>query len=260
MWNDGNNILWYHFVKIVHHDAQNPLKIMPKLTLSHINLTPYSKMNVRLAVQTLSDTTARILKSEFPIGTFETSELCSKVNKFFDCLNARSQKECTLQLNENCAPYRVVNDARLKWLKDDFLQYLLKWKKSIENRPGNFTETQKDKMFLSHQTYKGIIITVNSTIEIVKYLVKYGEMFVLTERFNQDLLEEYFGKQRSLGRRNDNPSTQQFKYQANAIDMSMSVKRKEGSNTYSRCKKSKRSWSAVDHQPLEKRKPGHGLY
>ena len=29
--------------------------------------------------------------------------------------------------------------------------------------------------------------------------------FVLTKRLNQDCLEEYFGKHRALGRRNDNP-------------------------------------------------------
>ena len=34
--------------------------------------------------------------------------------------------------------------------------------------------------------------------------------FVLTERFNQDVLEEYFGRHRSIGRRNDNPDLYNF--------------------------------------------------
>ena len=60
-------------------------------------------------------------------------------------------------------------------------------------------------MFLSWQTYEGLKITVNSVIEATKFLLQEGMDFVLTERFCQDPAEEYFGKQRKLGRRNDNP-------------------------------------------------------
>ena len=41
-------------------------------------------------------------------------------------------------------------------------------------------------------------------IEATKYLLKEGFQFVLTERFHQDVLEEYFGYQRCIGRRDDN--------------------------------------------------------
>jgi hypothetical protein len=40
---------------------------------------------------------------------------------------------------------------------------------------------------------------------------------VLTERFCQDPLENYFGRQRSLGRRKDNPSLRDFGYNDNTI-------------------------------------------
>ena len=252
--------MWYHFVKIVQHDLDNPLKLVPKLTLGHINLTPYSKMNVRLATQILSETTSQVLKHFYPAGTFGTSELCSNANMFFDCLNARNQYECVKQLNENCAPYRVVNDNRFTKL-ENFLSYLYKWKQSVKDRTGNFTDTEREKMFLSHQTYKGILITVKSTIEVVKYLIKDAKMpYVLTERFNQDPLEAYFGAQRMFGRRNNNPSAYQVGYNANAIRLLRSTNKVEGGNTNDRNKKSKRSWSIVDDQTLEKRKPGDGLY
>ena len=42
--------------------------------------------------------------------------------------------------------------------------------------------------------------------------------FVLTERFCQDPVEEYFGNQRKLGRRSDNPDIHQFGYNANTIE------------------------------------------
>ena len=31
LWNDGEDILWYHFVKILQYDVNNTLKFLPKL-------------------------------------------------------------------------------------------------------------------------------------------------------------------------------------------------------------------------------------
>ena len=60
-------------------------------------------------------------------------------------------------------------------------------------------------MFISYQTYEGLQITIFSTIEAAKYLLQHGCSCVLTEKFNQDSLEEHFGNIRSVNRRNDNP-------------------------------------------------------
>ena len=50
-------------------------------------------------------------------------------------------------------------------------------------------------MFISKQTYEGIQITVYSAIYAVKFLLKEGFPYVLTERFCQDPAEEYFSVQ-----------------------------------------------------------------
>ena len=72
-------------------------------------------------------------------------------------------------------------------------------------------------MFLSSQTYEGVKITVHSVIELVKFLIIHKVSYVLTERFCQDPLENYFGKQRSSGARKDNPSLYDFGYNGNTI-------------------------------------------
>ena len=72
-------------------------------------------------------------------------------------------------------------------------------------------------MFLSWQTHEGIKITTHSSMELVKYLLNQGVPYVLTERFCQDPLENYFGQQRSIGRRKDNPSLRDFSYNDNTI-------------------------------------------
>lgn len=60
-------------------------------------------------------------------------------------------------------------------------------------------------MFISWQTQEGFQFTVYSVIEATQFLLQEGMEFVLTERFCQDSLEDYFGHQCKLGRRNDNP-------------------------------------------------------
>ena len=77
---------------------------------------------------------------------------------------------------------------------------------------------------------------------------------MLTEPFCQDVLEEYFGRQRGIGQRNENPTIFQFGYNDNIIRMQRSVVNFIG-NT--RCKyknKKATSWNYIDNQLLPKRK------
>ena len=67
-------------------------------------------------------------------------------------------------------------------------------------------------MFLSPQTYEELKIAVYSHIEAIQFLLGEGFQYVLSERFVQDVLEDYFDHQRSKGGRSDNPTAQQFWY------------------------------------------------
>ena len=66
--------------------------------------------------------------------------------------------------------------------------------------------------------------------------------FVLTERFNQDVLEEHFGKHRSIGHRNDNTDLYNFDYNSNNI----CIQREDHE------KKRRVSWVSVENAPLPK--------
>ena len=87
----------------------------------------------------------------------------------------------------------------------------------MKERPGAYTKSEKQKMFVSSQTYEGLKITVHSVIELVMFLIIHKVSYVLTERFCQGPLEKYFGKQRSSGARKDNPSFYDFGYNDNTI-------------------------------------------
>ena len=76
--------------------------------------------------------------------------------------------------------------------------------------------------------------------------------YVLKERLCQDPVEEFFGKQRQLGRRSDNPGINQFGYNSNAIRIERSISCQIG-NTRGR-KDRKRSWVHVTDEKLPCRK------
>ena len=79
-------------------------------------------------------------------------------------------------------------------------------------------------MFISWQTFESLQITCHSTVELIKYLLSNNVKYVLSERFSQDPLENYFGRQRSMGSRRDNPNARVFGYQDNTIRNSKSFK------------------------------------
>ena len=97
--------------------------------------------------------------------------------------------------NALLAPYRSTTDSRFDWLENVFLKYLADCLSSTQTRAGSFTPDQRAKMLLSIQTYKGLQITVKSVVQLTKFLLGEGFEGVLTERFCQDDVEEYFGYQ-----------------------------------------------------------------
>ncbi len=212
MWNDGEYLVFQHITDLFHSDQRFALHALPKLTLDHIALTSFSKMKVRLAVQVLSKSVAISLQETERDDVTGTAEFCDMMNKFFDCTNVRSLTEHVRKMNSLIMPYESPEDERLTWLKDVFLNYLDNWKQSISTREGNYTPDERQRMFLSSQTYEGLKITVNSHIKIIKFLLAERFKYVLTERFMQDVLEDCFGHQREKGRRSDNPTAQQFGY------------------------------------------------
>lgn len=241
MW----NVLFYQ-------DVENGLKLLPRLTFDHIKLTSYSTMRVNLAAQVLGASVAAVLNTFSPPETAGTAKLCEMVDSFFDCLNVRSTQEHQRKRKPFLAPYTSTTDQRFDWFEGEFLTYLKEGKQSTLNRPGNFTANARSRMFLSWQTFEGMQITSHSVVEATKFLLQEGVEYVLTERFCQDPIEEIFGSQRKIGRRNDNPDIRMFGYNDNTIRIQHSVSCQSG-NTRER-KDKRKAWVNVSSDPLPKRK------
>ena len=253
MWNNQKYIICNHVTKIVCDEVENGLKVDTKLSYEHIQLTHYSVMNARLVAQTFSATTASVSRTHYGDDASKTALCCENIDNFFDALNVKDTSSGDQKRKNSLKPYRNIDDPRFNWLQNVFLKYLSDWKESIGERPGQFTLNAKDRMFISWQTYEGTQILVHSVIEATKNLLAQGMEFVLTERFNQDCVEEYFGRQRSAGRQINNPSISQFGYNNNTMRMQRSVVpvtgNARGANKSKRCI----SWSVVDEIPFPKR-------
>ena len=168
------------------------------------------------------------------------------MDRFFDCLNVSNRKEWQEKQKDFLKPYESVDDIRVEWLDsfllyfewldsfllyfewldsfllyfewldsfllyfewlDSFLLYFERWKESIQNRDdSNYTAHARSNIFISWQTHEGIQITVHSFKEVCKFLLEHGVPYILSERFCQDDLENYFGRQRAIGSRHDNPT------------------------------------------------------
>ena len=83
--------------------------------------------------------------------------------------------------------------------------------------------------------------------------MKNGLNFVLTEKFNQDCLEQSFGTHRSMGGRSENPNLYRFGYDENAMRVHRSVVPVKGNTAGAFIGKRKPCYYEVDNTPLDKR-------
>ena len=174
-------------------------------------------MNVRLVAEVISTTVSKVLSNYGPADTAGTAEFCLMFDKFFDIMNVSSTTVSSRELKPFNAPFSST-DASVFTDKKSALKIFRRLVRSIQKRPGAYTKFEKQKMFISSQTYEGLKITVHSVIELIKFLIKHEISYVSTTgRFCQDSLENYFGKQHSSGARKDNPSLYDFGYNDNTI-------------------------------------------
>lgn len=251
MWNNGKYLLFRHIANLFYSDQEFALHSLPKLTLDHIMLTSYSKMKVKLATQVLSKSVAIALEESGNEEVLGTAMFCQMMNDFFDCTNVRSTTEHSRKRNHFIKPYTSCDDERFSWLKNVFLKYLEDWREITLTRPGEYSSDDRGKMFLSLQTYEGLRISVYSHVEAIQFLLKEGFQYVLTERFMQDVVEDYFGHQRARGGRSDNPTAQQFGYNDLTIASQRDIAPVIRGNVGGRYEVQK--WHTVSNEPVKKR-------
>ena len=151
----------------------------------------------------LSTTVCKVLSNYGSADAAGIAKFCLIFDKSFDTMNVSSTTVLPRELKPFNALSLSTDDSRFSWLKNQLLKYFEDWFRSIDARPGVYTKSKKQKIFISSQTYKSFEKTVHSVIEVVKFFIMLKVSCVLSEKFCQD---SYFGKQYSSGARKDSPS------------------------------------------------------
>uniref|UniRef100_A0A7M6DPD0 Uncharacterized protein n=1 Tax=Clytia hemisphaerica TaxID=252671 RepID=A0A7M6DPD0_9CNID len=207
---EGQEIGWHHIVNVYNWDLGPArhvvgLRMGHKLREEHVNLDPRSRMRVNLAAQVLSKTVADMLAEQDLADTKSTEKFIRLIDKFFDCLNVTARGK---NRKADRSSYESANDSRFEWLENDFLEFLDKWE--AESKDLDLTKTEKGKLCLSKQTLQGLRITTKSFITLGRLLFAEGAQFLLSEKFSQDPVEEYFSKQRAKRGPDENPDLEAF--------------------------------------------------
>ena len=90
---------------------------------------------------------------------------------------------------------------------------------------------------------------MHSFVEVTTQLLGVpGVTYLLSERFNQDPVEAFFGKQKYKSRRSDNPSVKEF------LDNTVSLRVQGSAALRGNCTRKRKQPLSVDDAPLPKHK------
>lgn len=202
-------IKWDYIAQLVKFSQGNSFSFTHKLNQSHLEWRR-RPMNVRIAVETLSKSTAESIEFLRLKGYREFADSSATIrfieifNVIFDVFNTKS-----LTNNENIFKIAVNNTN-----KDAIFQLFNEATTYIKNLKykGDAGEIKNICRSEVKTGFVGTIINMHSLRQMYEDYVEQRKLlsFIPTYYLNQDGVEMFFGKVRSLGGFNDNPNTIQF--------------------------------------------------
>jgi len=196
---NGNEISWAHIQKFYDLDKRNQIRVAPKLTDKHIDLPPFAPLRVKFAAQVLSHSVASGISLLATSGIFSddvlpTAHFLENFDQLFNAFNSRN-----LQSSQKMGHGLSEHSGH-----QEFLQSTLEWLQSISlpatSRVGKLP------------CLTGWTMDIRTLLQLWNHLhTNHGVKFLLTNRLNQDCLENLFSTIRGRGGHGDNPSAQQFR-------------------------------------------------
>lgn len=181
--------------------SASDLKPAYRLSVDHVNVSAMKRMRVRLAVQLLSETTAKALQYFGQRGLLksknwhETSQFISLVDSWFDLFNSKSPHDSK--------PSRYAYGLSLQ-KQNSLLEEMIETigTMRVMGRRGNLYPFQK-----------GLIISSKSLPKLYGMIrEKFHIDYILTNRLSQDGLEHFFSCLRQMGATYDHPSPLSVKH------------------------------------------------
>ncbi|KAL7296473.1 hypothetical protein TKK_0010478 [Trichogramma kaykai] len=194
---EGKIVSWVPLIQLHELQKGKSCKAAPKLTEHHVKPKAFEKMKVKLAVQVFSNSVGAALMTatlnkEIGLNDADlviaaaTADFCIRLNRIFDCLNARSFSDSN--------PYRkgLSESTRV----EDELNKAVDWVNTIEDNSQS-------------PAFKNLLITIKGILLLWSRLKSKGIRYILTSRLNQDKLENFFGFLRERCGYNNNPTLTQ---------------------------------------------------
>lgn len=200
-FHQGKMISSIHLKKL--YEAQRKHVVTPIRGLTRKVLFPSNleKMNVKRAKYIFSVPVTAALKI-LPIvapeivmnaeSVYKTVEFLDMIRKWHDIHDICNIKQSYTSRNTDKRVFTQTDDDRLAWLTDIFLPFI----KEIQS------SGRREHKF-SQETYDALLITTESTIKCIKYLLGLGFHYILSRNLSSDDIELLFSHLRRKGGFND---------------------------------------------------------
>ena len=188
-------VRWQYIVDFYNRDKTMSIRMAPKLTDRHIILPPFSAMHVNLAAQTLSHSVAAGINTlctlnYLPDDASVTAEFIETFDQLFNTFNSASRKSSHKYkhaFRDNSGHIPFLNSclqflSKVKTMENAIVPCLIGWQ-----------------------------ISIKSLLALWKNLQRKGFKYFLTNRLNQDCIENLFSIIRGSGGHRDNLNCEQFR-------------------------------------------------
>lgn len=231
-----NGKIEWRFIESLHKFSKQNFFPMHKLSKKHIQWNR-NQMNVRLAVQTLSESVAKSIEFLMDQGHPEfadagaTIKFIRTMNTLFDIFNTKHTK------NDNIFK-RAMNQEN-KRVIFDFFESCIEYFKSLKVESDSNSNSTAKKIQLipllksrRKCAFQGFIIDMQSVVGMYEKLVEEKRHLssLPTYYLLQDIIEMFFGKIRSRCGFNNNPNILQFKGAYRKIQANLDIKCSDLSN------------------------------
>ena len=201
---DGNDITWQQLITVYKWDVNaNSVRYYEKLSDAHFFLDTSAKMRNHLAEEVLNKRMLQLVREHVKCVPNSEAELIGLIDVL-------EQTSVIVDIFSDPRPIRTETDERLVQLKN-FLSWLKQWESSSTDK----------KQLLSQECRRDWASTILAFEEMVRNILKdYPEAEIIPSKFNQDLLENTFGCQRSLiAGAGSNPTVAQYCKTINTITL-----------------------------------------
>ena len=203
-------------LKLLHDSEKHSLvKLAPKLCQKSLFPSNIERQNVNYALNVFHHTNSiaiELNKNKLSKNALDTKLFIEYISTWWKIMNVKHPFSGQRSLDDMLHPIKTLKDKNYNFLQD-FSNWIHKWNtlSSLKGKERKDLGIPGKGGMLSKETFCALQLTMESMIEIVKYLFEtLSFSYVLPGKFQTDNLEARFGQYRQMSGGNYNISCQQI--------------------------------------------------